>query len=41
VVDRVAMNYRRKLQRRAELLVRWQSITSGRRPARYRRPKRH
>jgi DNA-directed RNA polymerase specialized sigma24 family protein len=31
VVDRVALNHRRKLQRRAQLLVQWQSMTVGRR----------
>jgi DNA-directed RNA polymerase specialized sigma24 family protein len=39
VVDRVALNYRRKIQRRAQLLVQWQSITIGRRPARLRSKK--
>jgi hypothetical protein len=28
------MNHRRKIQRRAQLLVQWQSITVGRRPKR-------
>jgi DNA-directed RNA polymerase specialized sigma24 family protein len=39
VVDRVALNHRRKVQRRAQLLIRWQSMTLGKRPARFRRSK--
>lgn len=39
VVDRVALNHRRKIQRRAHLLLQWQSMTTGRRPQRPRRLK--
>lgn len=39
VVDRVALNYRRKLHRRAKLLLQWQSVTTGKRPLRHRKPR--